>query len=97
MANSVLLADGDYPRLRNESREALRRLGIPSNIGFSDTNILDGLTRALGIEGHSMEEGEWLDYAGEVFRDALGEVLGLELPPATEDVVRGLRGLRLEL
>ena len=94
MTGNVLLNDYDYTTLRIESREALHRVGIPSNPGFTNRNILDGLSRALGLPHSLPEEGEWSEYSGELFRDSLGELLGIELPPSTEDLVTGLRDIR---
>ena len=96
MAGEVLLNDYDHSTLRIESREALHKLGIPSNPGLTNRNIIDGLARAIG-KAHSFPEGgEWTEYSGELFRDSLGELLGLEVPPAVGDVVIGLRVLRQE-
>lgn len=94
MSGNVLLDDYDYTTLRIESREALHRVGIASNPGFTNRNILDGLSRALGLEHSFPDEGEWSEYSGELFRDSLGEILGIELPPSMEDLVSGLRSIR---
>lgn len=90
---SVLLSIEDYVRLRGESREALYRLGIRSNPGFTDKNILDGLSCALGKEGSFTEADEWSEYSGEFFRDSLGEIFNLDIPPSVEKIVTHLRNL----
>ncbi len=90
MIGNVLLDDNDYTTLRIESREALNRLGVPSNPGFTNRNIVDGLAHALGLVSNFPEDGERAEDSGEIFRDSLGEILGLELPPSIEDVVNGL-------
>jgi hypothetical protein len=91
MSENVLLNDHDYRTLRIESREALHRLGVPSNLGFTNRNIVDGLSSALGLTHNFPEDGEWSEYSGELLRDSIGELLGLELPPSAEDIVAGLR------
>lgn len=96
MAGEVLLNDYDYSTLRIESREALHKLGIPSNPGFTNRNIIDGLAKATGKAHSFPEEEEWTEYSGELFRDSLGELLGLEVPPAVGDVIAGLRVLHRE-
>ncbi len=91
MAGEVLLSYNDLTTLRIESREALARLGISSNPGFTNRNIIDGLSRAIGVGSEFPENMEWSEYSGEIFRDCLGEILGLELPPSASEVVDGLR------
>jgi len=94
MSREILLSDEDYRALRVESREALHRAGIASNPGFTNGNIIDGLARALGVPVTIPETMEQSEYSGEFFRDTLGEVLGLELPPSVVDVINGLRSIR---
>lgn len=93
MCNKILLNDQNYVELRVESRQALYKLGTPSNPGFTDGNILDGLARALGVEITFSQDMEGSKYSGEFFRDSLGVILGLELPPDTEDVIKSLRSI----
>ncbi len=93
MTGNVLLSDHDYLKLRVESRQALYELGVSSNPGFTDRNIINGLSRALGIPSNFPETADWSEYSGELFRDSLGEILGLEVPPRIDDVVTGLRNI----
>jgi hypothetical protein len=94
MTEVILLDDKDYSTLRRESREALHKLGIPSNPGFTNHNIISGLANALGLPSDFPEEGDISEYSGAIFRDSLGELLGLEIPPpATIDIVRSLRNV----
>ncbi len=93
MSNEVLLSSKDYLKLRSESREALNKLGVPSNPGFTNEDILNGLAKALETSFELGEVDEVSDFSGEFFRDGLGEILGLEIPPAIEDVVVSLRSI----
>ena len=91
---SVQLTPEHYLRLRQESREALYRLGTPSNPGFTDENIVNGLRRAIGLTEVIYEhEVETTEFGGEYFRDSLGEILGLDLPPRTSDLLLMLSGI----
>lgn len=96
MAGEVLIGNDDYRELRVESRETLRKLGIASNPGFTNRNIVEGLANTLGREESFPDDIESSEYSGELFRDSLGELLGLEVPPAVGDVITGLRALRQE-
>lgn len=90
----VLLSQENYLRLRQQSREALFRLGITSNPSFTDENIVNGIRRAIGLTEISYDKGvEESEFSGEYFRDALGEILGLDLPPQPSDVLLMLSGL----
>lgn len=90
----TLLSTENYLSLRQESREALLRLGITSNPGFTDENIVNGIRRAIGLTEVSYDDGiENGEYGGEYFRDALGEIFGLDLPPRPSDVLLMLSGL----
>lgn len=90
----VLLDTPAYVKLRQEAREALYRLGTPSNPGFSDENIVNGLRRAIGIsEVQYDHDVEWTEFSGEYFRDALGEIFGLDIPPRPSDVLLMLSGV----
>lgn len=91
MTGKVILEQSEYSVMRIESREALNRLGIESNPGFTNSNIVQGLSDALGVEVGLIDELDQGDFTGEMFRDSLGEILGLELPPSTSEVVCGLR------
>ncbi len=93
MTGEVLLHQEEYSILRRESREALHRLGTPSNPGFTNTNIVESLGGVLGYSREIPEEIDTSEYSGEIFRDSLGEILGLELPPLVSEVVSGLRSL----
>ena len=93
MSENILLNDSDYRKLRTESREALRRLGLASNPSFTNRNIFDGLADALGVVADFPEEADLSEYSGEMFRDSLGEILGLELPVEVDDVVFGLSNI----
>ncbi len=79
--------------LRNESREALSRLGVDSNPFFTNGNIISGLIRALDLPFDRTHEQEAVESSGEVFRDRLGQALGLEVPISTDDVLYRLRFL----
>ena len=91
MTKEVLLDTSDYAALRFESRGALRKLGVQSNPGFTNRNIIEGLAHAMGKECDFPDEGDISDYSGEIFRDSLGELLGLDVPPMISEVVTGLR------
>lgn len=93
-SESLVVDNYTYLRLRNEAREALYRLGTPSNPGFSDENIVNGLRRAIGIgEVQYDHDVEWTEFSGEYFRDALGEIFGLDIPPRPSDVLLMLSGV----
>jgi hypothetical protein len=96
MGENVLLADHDYATLRIEAREALWRLGVPSNPGFTNRDILSGLASALGRAFEYPETVEWTEYSGELFRDSLGELVGLDIPPAIPSLVDNLRNVRID-
>ncbi len=89
MEAKILVPDEAYKMLRRDSREALVRLGIGSNPGFTDHNILSRLGDRLGTEIPEPYD-EWSEYAGEMFRDSLATVLGIELPASVMEVRIGL-------
>ena len=91
MEGKVLLDSDDFITLRIESREALHRLGVASNPGFTNANIIEGLARALGSEVTMPDEMEHFEFSGEMFRDSLGEILGLEIPPLVDELVVKLK------
>lgn len=91
MTGEVLLNQEDYRVLRIEAREAMHRVGIYSNPGFTNENIINGLANAIGEQYETSCDVEHPDFSGEFFRDSLGELLGLEIPPRVEDVVAKLR------
>jgi hypothetical protein len=92
MTTPVLVSNMDYLLLRREARETLHRFGIPSNPGFSDTDILTRLTTVIGthidIVPVSHEE-----YSEELFRDNLCEVLALDPPTAVDSIAYQLSRL----
>ncbi len=90
---NVLLDFNDYKTLRHETRQALHFLNIASNPGFSDQNIIDGLAGALNIPSPYPEELSHPEFSGEIFRDSLGVILGLDLPPQVEDVIHKLHSV----
>jgi hypothetical protein len=63
MAQDVLLSDNDYSTLRIESREALWRLGIPSNPGLTNGNIINSLANALGVEAELTDDMEYSEFS----------------------------------
>ena len=85
MSNEVLISGEGYLLLRQDSREALGRLGVGSNPCFTDHNILTRLSQQLGRDVPE-EYDEQTEYAGEFFRDNLATILGLELPVCVADV-----------
>jgi len=92
MTGSVLLNPEDYRKLRVESRQALHILGISSNPGFSDKDIIDGISGALGKTSAYSEASGPQEFSGEYFRDCLGEILGLELPPDVDEIITRFHG-----
>ncbi len=93
MTEKVLISNQDYLRLRYESRETLARLGIRSNPAWSNSNILTKLIESTGAQCQVLPEVDDPLFYGEMFRDSLGELLGLELPPRSEDVINDLRAI----
>lgn len=81
--------------MRVEARETLGRFGIGSNPGFTDDNIIKRLGSALKTNLEEVVDTgvENSEYAGEIFRDSLGELLGLEILTTCDDVVESLKKL----
>lgn len=69
----------EYVSLRVLSREVLGSIGVASNIGFTDHNILQLLGDHLGAEEIEPYD-QHHERAEELFRDKLAVLLGLELP-----------------
>lgn len=79
----------DYVALRSSSRAALGRLGVATNVGFTDHDILQAMSRHTGQPYPGYYE-EFDVAAGEKFRDGLAVVLGVELPTTAPAVVAAL-------
>lgn len=86
------ITDPYYLLLRQRSREALARFGIPSNPGFTDYNIVSGLRRATCLE--PVEPWDEFDAtSGKIFHDHLAvtlEELGIEVDKESLPVDMGL-------
>jgi hypothetical protein len=83
----------DYIALRVSSRAALGRAGVATNIGFTDYDILRGMSSYTGQPCPGRYE-EFDVAAGEMFRDSLAVVLGVELPTTASAVVAALAQIR---
>jgi hypothetical protein len=69
----------EYVSLRVLSREVLASVGIMSNIGFTDHNILQSLSSHLGAEDVELYD-QHHERAEELFRRKLAALLGIEVP-----------------
>lgn len=82
MVSEALLPLEDYALVRIAARNMLARVGILSNPGYSDKNILDALREVADLE----RLAEYDESTGDVGRRFMGEVaatlghLGVEVP-----------------
>ncbi len=82
----------EYVSLRVLSREVLASVGIMSNIGFTDHNILQSLSSHLGavdVEPYDQHH----EHAEELFRDKLAALLGIEVPAQFGQIEHALTNL----
>lgn len=90
MEASPFLSDDDYLELRRAARQALRGLGIPSNPGFTDHNIISSLREKRNLPPiDAWDEGPD-DGAPERFRDEIAECVALEAPFTLGEIAIGL-------
>ena len=88
----TFLTDKDYLNLRQLASSALGRVGIGSNLGFTDHNILSGLSDRLG-QPEPNRYDEWSLLSADLFKDSLANVLGLELPTTVDEVTSALQSM----
>lgn len=92
----ILVSDEQYLQLRQESREALKRLGVANNPCFTDNDILYRLGKLRELEVEPYDEMLYPEYAPEMFRDTLGAIVGLEPPAQTHQILGLLKCVRYE-
>jgi len=95
MESPDTLTSEEYLFLRIEARQALVNIGVRSNPGFTDYNIISALRSKNDLPPLEPQD-EWSDDTPARFQNGLAEYLGLERPFTVGDIAIGLRSLKTQ-